>query len=60
MKLHTRREIIEIWKDQPDNLLDTYVCPDCRDLLFHEHDKYFCNNSDCGQFLKIIKEEEIV
>ena len=33
MKLLTRRQIIEEWKKQPDEMLDTLCCPQYRNLL---------------------------
>ena len=47
MKLLTRRQIIDIWKEQPDNMLDSYCCPNCRDLLDEDENTYFCSNVYC-------------
>jgi len=34
MALLTRREILETWKKQSDEILDSYCCPSCRDILY--------------------------
>jgi hypothetical protein len=47
MKALTRKEIIEIWKEQPDDLLNSFCCPNCRDLLFNYSGTLMCRNSDC-------------
>jgi len=49
MKLLTRRQIIEEWAKQPDEMLDTLCCPQCRNLLHEYGDRYFCKNRDCSQ-----------
>ena len=49
MKLLTRRQIIEIWQQQPDEMLDSFCCPICRDILHEVSDRYFCLNEDCPQ-----------
>ena len=44
----TRREVIEMWEKQPASILDSPVCPDCRDILFKkENDTWFCGNRNC-------------
>ena len=49
LKLLTRREIIQIWKSQTDEMLDSYCCPKCRNILLDYGDRYFCENKDCSQ-----------
>ena len=44
----TRREVIEMWGKQPDSLLDSPVCPNCRDILYKtDNDTWFCGNRSC-------------
>jgi hypothetical protein len=50
-KLLTRKEIIDLWMKQPEELLNILSCPNCRDLLFKTIDKenlyeYFCKSCD--------------
>lgn len=49
MKLLTRRQIIEEWNKQSDELLDSFCCPNCRDILYEYADRYICENEDCSQ-----------
>ena len=56
MKLLTRRQIIEIWNKQPDEMLDSKCCPKCRSLLHEYGDRYFCENDNCNQGY-ILKDE---
>lgn len=56
-KLLTRRQVMEIWAEQSDELLDTYTCPKCRDLLYKKNNVYFCNNIECsGYKIELTKE----
>ncbi|MBN2547489.1 MAG: hypothetical protein JXB50_16915 [Spirochaetes bacterium] len=55
-KLLTRREVIGIWSRQKNELLDTYVCPKCRDLLYQkDHCVFICR--EC-QSIFILTEEK--
>ena len=56
MKLLTRREIIALWQKQPDVMLDSLCCPNCRDILFEDEDSYFCDNIHC-EFGHVLKSE---
>jgi len=48
MDVLTRREVIEIWSRQNDELLDSPVCPNCHDLLVKKSDgAWFCENGNC-------------
>ena len=56
-RLLTRFEIIELWNNQDEIMLNTYCCPNCRDLLFdHEflgiakYGDYYCHNKDCANY----------
>jgi hypothetical protein len=63
-KLQTRREIIEIWNKQTDEIKDTYCCPACRNLLYaykfslyytrlgigNDDDYYYCHNQVCVNY----------
>jgi hypothetical protein len=49
MKLLTRRQIIEEWQKQSDEMLDSFCCPKCRDILYEYADRYFCENEYCVQ-----------
>lgn len=49
MRLLTRRQIIEEWNKQTDEMLDSKCCPVCRDLLHEYGDRYFCENRECSQ-----------
>lgn len=51
-KLLTRKEIIDIWSKQPKEYLESYCCPNCRDLL---NDEYICKN--CELQIIIIKQD---
>ena len=47
-KLHTRRGIIRIWEKQNPDSLDSYCCPNCRDILYRdEKGNLYCENSLC-------------
>lgn len=58
MKLLKRKEIIEIWKSQSKEFLNSYCCPNCRDLLYNKpaqidtEDLYYlyCHNLCCSNF----------
>jgi hypothetical protein len=39
MGLLTRKQIIEEWKKQTPDLLNSFCCPDCRDILIRENDE---------------------
>jgi hypothetical protein len=54
MKLLTRRQIMEEWNKQSDEMLDSFCCPNCRDILHELDDRYFCKNKHCHQ-LGILK-----
>lgn len=60
MKLLTRKEIIEIWSKQSDTHLNTYTCPNCRDLLVQKGDSYVCINGDCGLHGVVYKGRDII
>ena len=58
MNLLTRRQVIEIWNKQKDEFLDSYVCPNCRDILTkHEDGIYECENPNCLEQLIPLFEE---
>ena len=42
-----RKEIIEIWKEQNEEFLNMYCCPDCRDIMGQDENSYFCANKMC-------------
>ena len=46
-KLLTRKEIIELWSKQPENILNSYCCPSCRDIMEETEDAYICRNTGC-------------
>jgi len=49
--LQTRRQIIKLWSNQEDELLDTLSCPNCRDLLFtNEYGELKCLNTGCSLY----------
>ncbi len=51
MNLQTRKNVIDIWLKQSDDLLNSYVCPNCRDILEKSRtkkDTYYCVNEDCA------------
>ena len=53
MKLLTRREIIEIWRRQPNHMKAQYCCPSCRDILTKmTNGKFMCNNEFCCMTVK--------
>jgi hypothetical protein len=43
-----RREIIMIWSKQPEEMLDSYCCPSCRDILHEKDGLYTCRNEFCN------------
>ena len=49
MKLHTRQDIIDMWLKQSKELLNLYVCPNCRDILYYDkiNNSYECKNKQC-------------
>ena len=47
MKPLTRRNVIEIWKNQDPKYLDRLVCPHCRDLLHKTPKGLECMNQHC-------------
>lgn len=58
-KLFTRKEVIEIWQDQKEEFLNSYCCPNCRDLLFdhpyqimfEKSEKHlYCHNAECSSY----------
>ena len=57
-RLLTRRQIIEMWQKQPSEMLDSYCCPQCRNILLHYVDRYICENRDCPQ--EYILESEVL
>jgi hypothetical protein len=45
----SRREIIDYWKKQSDEHLNSLCCPNCRDILNKIDDSnYECTNSLCA------------
>ena len=42
--LMTRRQVIDAWLKQSKNVLDAYVCPNCRDILRRDSFGYYCGN----------------
>lgn len=42
--LMTRRQVIETWLKQSTNVLDSYVCPNCRGILHRDSFGYYCGN----------------
>lgn len=50
VRLKTRQEIIDIWEYQSDDLLGTFCCPNCRDLLANYSDHHICVNHGCNLF----------
>jgi len=49
MKLLTRREMIDVWMKQGDRYLNSVCCPNCRDILFDNGDRYLCTNDYCSR-----------
>jgi len=48
-KLLTRKEVIEIWSKQSEVFLNSFCCPNCRDILFYygfRENEYYCKNCD--------------
>lgn len=62
MKLLTRRQIIQIWGKQSDEILDSFCCPNCRDVLeerIYVEDNttcLVCSNITCS-FSRVLKSE---
>jgi hypothetical protein len=52
--LLTRKQVIDIWLKQSDEHLNSYGCPNCRDLLFKEGNYFRCKNMDCKNFMGLI------
>lgn len=49
-KVMTRREIINSWIVQPEPMLNSPCCPNCRDLLDKDIDEhYFYSNCGFGE-----------
>jgi len=47
-RIFTRRQIIITWSEQSPEELDSYCCPNCRDILYKdENGKYYCDNDLC-------------
>lgn len=42
--LQTRRQLIEVWLKQSPNVLNSYVCPNCRNILRKDSLGYQCDN----------------
>lgn len=56
--LMTRREIMEVWRGQSDDMLDSYCCRGCRDILQKDCGGiYRCTNLLCKWFDVPIKED---
>lgn len=49
MKLLTRKQIIDEWLKQPEEILHSVCCPLCRNILDEYPDRYLCLNEDCMQ-----------
>lgn len=49
MKLLTRKEIIDEWNKQSEEMLNSKCCPVCRNILHEYGDRYFCENRECLQ-----------
>jgi hypothetical protein len=43
---------------QSDEMLDSFCCPNCRDILLEYADRYFCENEDCSQGFILKKDIE--
>lgn len=46
-QLLKRKEIIEIWQAQSEEFLNSYCCPDCRNIMDSDEENYFCCNEMC-------------
>jgi len=46
-KLLTRQDIVKLWQSQPQEYLNSYCCPYCRDILHGIEDKLVCKNHMC-------------
>lgn len=47
--LLTRKQIIEIWNEQTEEILNSLCCPECRGILSEGDDKLlYCTNSNCS------------
>jgi uncharacterized protein YbaR (Trm112 family) len=63
MKLLKRNEIIEIWDQQNKDILNSFCCPSCRDILVYDQEtnSYLCFNSLCLiDELKIDKDNYVI
>lgn len=47
MKALTRKEIIEIWSEQEEAFLNSFCCPECRDILLNDGMILHCSNYQC-------------
>jgi hypothetical protein len=47
MKLLTRKQIIQSWQQQPEEYLDRFCCPHCRDILTRRGNFLYCDNIQC-------------
>ena len=59
-KLLTRKEIIQLWSQQSEEMLNSYCCPGCRDLLFETEKYYICKNTSCKLFHCTIPKNSIL
>jgi hypothetical protein len=57
MKLLTRRQIIDIWLKQTVKNLDSYCCPNCRDILQENKTHFWCGNGGCAEEVPYDKKE---
>jgi NAD-dependent DNA ligase len=48
-RLLTRKETMNIWKEQNETFLNSIVCPSCRDIInwVEEFNAYYCSNPLC-------------
>jgi hypothetical protein len=51
--LLTRRDIINLWMAQQEGHLDSYCCPNCRDLLIKDDNEntFRCMNDYCSYYI---------
>lgn len=54
-----RKEIIEIWQTQKEEFLNSYCCPNCRDIMSEDEENYFCDSETCGYAGKKYKKSEV-
>lgn len=48
-RLKTRKEIIQIWSKQSNEMLNTFCCPNCRTLMIKNNQGHWiCDNSYCN------------